>query len=87
MLGCSGRMLLLLLWTTFVGTFAFAASVFHFIDSKLCFVCCLDYFCVKILTLKSGCRHHLLEIQTVVYLKNLITKFTDVINVHDGILH
>lgn len=52
-----------------MGTFAFAASVFHFIDSKLCFVCCLDYFCVKILTLKSGCRHHLLELQTVVYFK------------------
>lgn len=70
-----------------MGIFAFAATVFHFIDSKLCFMCCLNYFCVKILTLKSGCRHHLLEIQIVVYFKNLVTKVTDVINVHDRILN
>lgn len=85
--GCSGSMLLLLPWTTFVGTDCFCCFCLNFcFDSKLGFMCCLDYFCVKILILKSGCRHHLLDIQ-IVYFKNLITKFTDVIHVHDKILN
>lgn len=60
---------------------AFAASVFISALTASYASCAVwTTFVLKILTLKSGCRDHLLEIQIVDCFKNLVTKFTDVIN-------